>query len=269
MEKVKHNELLRQRPVHSEKRGRRKDNGHDRAWVRPVPVSCVMRRRFDILDGWRTLAIIGMVIYHFLYDLYIFGVLSAQELFSTPLNVLERFICCSFILLAGASARFSRSNMRRGTVVLFCGVVVEAGAMIAGQTIRFGILMFMGISMVLYHFIGKYLQKLPGWGAAAVYLLLFAVTRSWTERVRAPVDWLYPLGFRAAGFRSADYFPLLPWLFLFLIGTVFGGWCLEHRDNKILTAPLPEALTWPGRHSLLIYLLHQPVLYGLCYLIWG
>ena len=77
------------------------------------------------------------------------------------------------------------------------------------------------------------------------------------------------LGFTAPGFYSADYFPLFPWLFLFLVGTALGGWCLEHRESKILTASLPGALTWPGRYSLLIYVLHQPVLYGVSYLIWG
>ena len=83
------------------------------------------------------------------------------------------------------------------------------------------------------------------------------------------VGWLYPLGLLAPGFHSADYFPLLPWFFLFLAGTVLGGWCLDHRDSRVLTLTLPGALTWPGRHSLLIYLLHQPILFGVSYLIWG
>lgn len=83
------------------------------------------------------------------------------------------------------------------------------------------------------------------------------------------VGWLYPLGLLSPGFHSADYFPLLPWFFLFLAGTVLGGWCLDHRDNRLLTLSLPGFLTWPGRHSLLIYVLHQPVLFGVSYLIWG
>lgn len=228
-----------------------------------------MRRRFDILDAWRTLAIVLMVAYHFLYDLYIFDVISAVQLFSTPLNILERFICCSFILLAGASARFSRSNLRHGLIVLAAGVVVEIGAAVGGQVIRWGVLMLLGSSMVLYHFLGKLLQKLPGWAVAVGGGILFFLTRWWTGQAVVSMKWLYPLGFMYPGFRSADYFPLLPWFFLFLIGTVFGGWCLAHRDNQILAAPLPKALTWPGRHSLIIYVLHQPVLYGISYLIWG
>lgn len=228
-----------------------------------------MKKRIDVLDAWRTLAIVLMVVYHFLYDLYIFGVISANQLFSAPLNVLERFICCSFILLAGASARFSRNNLRHGLVVLAAGLAVEIGAAIAGQTIRWGVLMLLGTSMVLYHLVGRSLQKLPGWSVAAGSGVLFFVSRWWTERTAASMRWLYPFGLTASGFYSADYFPLLPWSFLFLIGTVLGGWCLEHRENKLLTISLPKAFTWPGRHSLIIYVLHQPVLYGVSYLIWG
>ena len=227
-----------------------------------------MRRRFDVLDAWRTLAIVLMAAYHFLYDLYIFGVISADRLFSAPLNVLERFICCSFILLAGASARFSRNNLRHGLIVLGAGLVVEIGAAVAGQTIRFGVLMLLGSSMVLWHFLGKGLQKLPGWSVAAGSGVLFFAARWWTGRTAVSVPWLYPLGFTAPGFYSADYFPLLPWFFLFLTGTALGGWCLAHRENRLLTVSLPGVLTWPGRHSLIIYVLHQPVLYGISYLIW-
>lgn len=225
--------------------------------------------RFPVLDAWRTLAIVLMVIYHFLYDLAIFGILPWETLFSPLLHVLERFICCSFILLSGASSRFSRNNLRRGWVVLAAGVLVELGAALVGQTIRFGILQLLGCSMVLYHCVGKYLRKLPVKALAVGSVLLFAAAYWWTRSVSVSVGWLYPLGFPGPGFQSADYFPLLPWVFLFLLGTVLGGWCLNHRENRVLTAPLPAAITWPGRHSLAIYLLHQPVLYGISCLLWG
>ena len=228
-----------------------------------------MRRRFDILDAWRTLAIVLMAAYHFLYDLYIFGIISAHQLFSTPLNVLERFICCSFILLAGASARFSRNNLRHGLAVLAAGLIVEIGAAIAGQTIRWGVLMLLGTSMALWHFVGKRLEKWRADTLVPVCIGLYIFTDWWTKVTPVSVPWLYPLGLTSPGFYSADYFPLFPWFFLFLIGTVLGGWCLERRDNPLLARSLPKLLTWPGRHSLIIYVLHQPVLYGVCYLIWG
>ena len=228
-----------------------------------------MKRRFDLLDAWRSLAIALMVTYHFLYDLALFGVITWRQMFSTPLNVLQKFICCSFIFLAGASARFSRSNLRHGLVVLAAGVIVEIGALVGGQVIRFGVLMLLGSSMVIYHFVGKHLRKLPGLPLALVSAALYFLTGAATGAVTVTSRWLYPLGLTYPGFSSADYFPLLPWFFLFIVGTVFGGWCLNHRENRALTAPLPAFLTWPGRHSLLIYVLHQPVLYGLSLLIWG
>ena len=110
---------------------------------------------------------------------------------------------------------------------------------------------------------------MPGGFLAGLCGILFLLSDKMMENISVSAKWLYPLGLQYPGFSSADYFPLMPWLFLFLVGTVFGGWCLNHRENKVLTAPLPTPLTFLGRHSLLIYVLHQPVLFGLSYLLWG
>lgn len=228
-----------------------------------------MRRRFDILDAWRSLAIVLMLLYHFLYDLALFGVITWEQMFCTPLNILQKLICTSFIFLAGASARFSRNTLRHGFIVIAAGVIVSIGGAVGGQTIRFGVLQLLGWSMVLYHFLGKFLQRCPAEPLVLSSAVLYALTDWWTHAVSVESDWLYPLGFQSPRFFSADYFPLLPWFFLFVIGTAFGGWCLAHREHRLLTAPFPAPLTFLGRHSLLIYLIHQPVLYGLCWMIWG
>ncbi|MDE7246206.1 MAG: DUF1624 domain-containing protein [Oscillospiraceae bacterium] len=227
------------------------------------------RRRYDSLDAWRSLAVVLMLAYHFLFDLYIFGVITREQLFCTPLNIMQKFICCSFILLAGVSARFTRSNLRHGLTVLAAGVVVEIGAAVGGQTIRFGVLMFLGTAMLLYHVTGRSIERLPALPLTAVLALLFWGTSVWTNRVRVTVPCLYPLGLMTTNFYSADYFPIMPWLFLFLAGTVLGGVCRRYPAHPLLTVRLPKALTWLGRHSLLIYILHQPVLFGITYLIWG
>lgn len=229
----------------------------------------MIRRRFDILDAWRSLAIVLMLVYHFLFDLYIFGVMTPEQLFCPPLNLMQKLICSSFILLAGMSARFSRSNLRHGLTVLLAGAAVEIGAAVGGQTIRFGILMFMGASMLLYHVTGGWLRKIPGLPLTAGCAVLFLLTKWWTGRTAVSVGWLYPLGFLSPGFYSVDYFPLFPWLFLFLFGTVLGGVCLDRRQSPLLSVRLPAAVTWLGRHSLPVYVLHQPILYGVSYLIWG
>ena len=75
------------------------------------------------------------------------------------------------------------------------------------------------------------------------------------------------LGFPNPGFFSTDYFPLFPWFFLFLTGH-FLHRLLEEKDlnQRLFSRGQVPVLNWMGRHSLIIYLLHQPVLYGLCLL---
>jgi uncharacterized membrane protein len=220
----------------------------------------------EFLDAWRTVAILCMLVYHFLFDLMLFGILSREQMFSPGLDALQLFICCSFILLAGISSRFSRSNLRRGIMTLGAGVLVMIGGALVDQPILFGILQFLGTAMVLYGLVGKWIEKLPAAFVMAGCLLLFFVTRFWTDHVQVSASWLFPLGFRGPDFYSADYFPLLPWIFLFLFGAALGV-VLRRCSWKGLYRPFPRILTWPGRYSLLIYLFHQPVLYGLCLLL--
>lgn len=223
--------------------------------------------RIGLLDAWRTLAIAGMVVYHLLYDLALFGYMRWETFYAPGLNALQLFTCCSFILLAGISSRFSRSNLRRGAVTLLCGFLVMAGAALAGAPILFGILQFLGVSMLIYGLAGRYLERLPALPAAAVCLALFFAARYWTRNTLVRARWLFPFGFLYEGFYSADYFPLLPWLFLFLLGAYLGGIIKKHADRPWLQTRVPAFLSWPGRHSLFIYMLHQPILYGLCMLI--
>ena len=96
---------------------------------------------------------------------------------------------------------------------------------------------------------------------AVIGVLLFVGSWVLTARVRIEAGWLFPLGLRRADFFSADYWPLLPWAFLYLLGAALGGFLPETAKPH---AHLP-ALTFLGRHSLFIYLVHQPVLYGLCW----
>lgn len=241
-----------------------------------------MKKRIDILDLWRTVAIVCMAAYHLLYDLAIFGFLGWGAMFSPGLNAFERFICCSFILLSGISSRFSRSNVRRGLITFGCALLVSLAGYVTGEPIWFGILHFLGCAMLLYGLLGKFFERVPKIAAPILWLALFFLTKYWTDNTLVGVGFLFPLGFRAANFVSADYFPLFPWFFLFLLGAWAGGALLELRDTgglkflglkpretarRVFDLRVPKALTWPGRHSLVIYMLHQPILYGLVWLI--
>jgi uncharacterized membrane protein len=79
--------------------------------------------------------------------------------------------------------------------------------------------------------------------------------------------YLWIFGFTYPGFASADYFPLLPWLFVFLFGTWLGGPVRERRLPKWVYDIKPPFLPRVGRQAFLIYLLHQPLLYSITMLI--
>lgn len=230
------------------------------------------KERIQVLDFWRTLAIFGMVLYHFFYDLMVFGVILQPDFFSLPMLMLQQAICWSFILLAGISARFTRSNVRRGGVTLAVGLLIMLGGNIVGLPIRFGILQCLGCSMLLYAMISRKLEKLhPGFGL--LWFGFFWLARWLTSLGYVQVGWLYPLGFIRTDFYSADYFGLLPWFFLFLTGTSLGGEISRVQNRDVRPAwmglDIPGVLTWPGRHSLLLYLIHQPLLYGVIWLMVG
>lgn len=224
-------------------------------------------RRIDLLDGCRSLMLILMSIYHFLYDLAMFGVMTWKELYSFPSSFFQIVSSTGFILLAGVSSRLSRNNLKRGLIVLGASLLITGGSFVVDAPIRFGILHFMGLAMILYHFLGPVIQKVPWCLMVACSAVLYVLTDRWTETL-TEIPFLFPIGFTTASFTSADYYPLLPHFFLFLVGTVLGGALLARRA-EVAAVRLPPAATWLGRHSLFLYLIHQPILYGICTLIWG
>ena len=225
------------------------------------------RRRIDWMDACRSLFIVLMIGYHFLFDLELFGRITREQLHTPVLDVLQQIGAGGFILISGVSSRLSRSNVRRGFLTLCAGFLVMIGGYVIGQPIWFGILQFLGVAMLLYGVLGKYFERVPGTIAVPGYSLLFFLTYVWTASSLVQTRLLWPLGFRFQGFSSADYFPLLPWVFVFLLGAWLGGVLKGVRETSRLYRPLPVWCTWIGRHGLIIYLLHQPLLYGLCLLV--
>ena len=233
-----------------------------------------MKQRIWELDAARGLALLGMLIVHFVYDLTdLFQVISWQE----PDWYLFIKNNCGFIFLviSGISATLGRQPLRRGAQVFACGLLctaVTAGMYRLGLAdgsilIYFGVLHCLGVCMMLWH----WLRRLPGWCVAGLGLLLTAAGLV-LGQLSLDVRWVWiPLWLCPAWFCSSDYFPLLPNLGFFLLGAELGR--LLYREKKTrLPGVDPQ---WPplrllqamGRHSLWIYLLHQPVLAGVSMLI--
>lgn len=220
-------------------------------------------KRIQSIDALRGLCVILMCIHHLLYDIAAY--LGAPwEIFSNPVfDVLHYIFAGTFILLAGVSSRFSRSNLKRGVKVLVCAAVISLVTWLMKTPILFGILHFMGIAMVFYALSGKLWEKLPGPTLPIICIILTAVTARLAGGAVVSSRWLWPLGFVYPGFFSADYFPLLPWIFVFLAGTWLGEKIKNGSFPRWFYTVSPPLLPKIGRRALIIYMLHQPVLYGL------
>ena len=226
-------------------------------------------KRIEVLDVWRSLAILLMVVYHILYDLYMFGVLGREAVFS-PMPMAVRFAAVgSFMLISGMVVRFSHNSLRRGAVVFCCGLLVSIAMRFVGQRVQFGVLHHLGTMMMAYGALSPRLKTPRGLWFPVLCILVFAITYYLNDTVRVNTNILVPLGLYPAGFYSADYYPLLPWSMVFAMGVWLGRYLPEWSEKlPLLQRRFHPALTIAGRNSLLIYLAHQPLLYGLCRLIW-
>ncbi len=240
--------------------------------------------RAVLLDELRGLMILNVVAFHLCYDLvYLFGV--PMPWFYTPYAYYwQQWMAGSLIFFAGISCRYARSNQKRGVQTLLWGLLLTAVSLVIlpGQPIFFGILHFMGAAMLLFDLLHPLLDKLSPmaglWAGMALHLLTRGVPYGFVglgpfSLALPPAiyqsRWLFPLGLPYPGFAAADYFPLLPWLFLFFAGAYLGVPMRQGRlPGWVYTSHLPW-LAWLGRKTLVIYLLHQPILFGILWVLFG
>lgn len=229
-----------------------------------------MKNRIWELDAFRGFCILGVVIVHFIYDLTVlYSILSwdAPALF----QFIQNWGGVLFLLLSGICATLGSRSLRRGLIVFGCGMIctaVTAGMYWLGMAgeyiiIWFGVLHCLGICMILW----AVLRKLPAWLLGILGAVMVALG-FWFQGLRVEATWLFPLGLTAPGFSSSDYFPLFPHLGFFLLGSVLGRILYQNKQTLFPKvnpqAPVLRFLGFCGRQSLLIYLLHQPVLSLVC-----
>ena len=243
-----------------------------------------MKKRLHFLDALRGVTLISMIAYHGMWNLvYLFGV-QAPWYRGTPGYLWQQSICWTFILLSGFCWSFSRNHVKRGLLVFGGGAMVTAVTCLVmpENRILFGVLTCIGSCMLLLIPVEKGAKKVPAWAGLVLSLGLFFLLRNCAEGTLGfeglvlcslpqtfyRNDLTAYLGFPQRGFFSTDYFPLIPWFFLFVAGYFLQRLLDEKGLNEKLFAKgeIP-VLNWIGRHSLIVYLLHQPILYGLGMLI--
>ena len=243
--------------------------------------------RLHFLDELRGLAVLCMVFFHGFYTMSeTFGMAWGTRLlhFFQPAEI---YFAGFFILLSGFSCRLSRSNLKRGGILFGLALGLTAVTFLldqmgmAGVVIWFGILHLLSVGMLLFALLKPLLDRIPPAVGLLVCGLLFLFFLPLEQgAVGFPPLWemavpegfyqsvfLAPLGFYPPTFFSADYFPLLPWLFLFLAGSFLGVTAEKKRYPAFFTRLHLPPLSWVGRHALPIYLAHQPVIFGVLWVV--
>lgn len=245
----------------------------------------MVKTRYALLDELRGLTVLVMIAYHAVWDIvYIFGV-KLPWFQSQGAYLWLQWICCTFIFISGMCQHFGRRRLRRAVLVFALGAVITVATRLVmpNNVIIFGILTLIGSAKLISLAAEPVLRRCPAWAGALVTLAVFLLTHEVGKgyiglgafRLFDLPAGLYAnyftafLGFPGKSFFSADYFPLLPWLFLFLCGYFTYRLAAEHRLLRFLEAGRCRALEWLGRRTLWVYMAHQPIIYALLWCVFA
>jgi len=242
---------------------------HGRPCMAPrmsLDTSAAPRPRYPLIDAARGVAIIAMVVFHLAWDLYFLGFIDTDISTHPFWTAFQKTIVSSFLLLTGVSLWLAhgrgiswRKFFRRELVLVGAAIAVTVGTWLAfGEYFAFfGVLH----AIALFSLIALAFLRLPALLTAAVGVVIIVLPLLFSWPVMRE-RWLAWIGFWPVPPSTADIVPVFPWLGVTLIGLALAK-ALDGRPFWRL--PAPGWLCWLGRWSLVIYLVHQPVMYGTLY----
>jgi len=237
--------------------------------------------RFWEIDLLRGIAILMMIVFHLFYDLNYFNVYKIELYLGFSL-IFVYLIGTMFFLLVGISLTLSYSRtknnltkknlqlkyLKRGFGIFGLGLLVTLATWIylGGKGfVIFGVLHCIGLSIIFaYPFLRfRYQNLVLGIALISAGIILKNLTFDF--------NWLLWLGFTPSTFSTVDYYPLLPWFGVVLIGIFIGKSLYQNNVRKFKLKDYSQFVIvrftcFLGRHSLIIYLVHQPIIIGLLYL---
>lgn len=212
------------------------------------------KERIIEIDLLRSLAIVLMVIFHAAFDLWAFYDWQI-DIWGTQWQILRILTASLFLILAGVSTNFSSRPLKRALVVIACALLISIVTYVYDSStfIYFGILHCIGVGMLL--------------------LILLKKIREWNIILGLMVI-LYPLStihYPLFDRPTLDYYPLFPWFGLMLIGAGLGHYLYIRNNLRYMTMragmPALQYAVFPGKHALLMYMIHQPIVLGILYLV--
>jgi uncharacterized membrane protein len=226
-----------------------------------------------VVDMARGGALAMMIAYHFSFDLNLFARLGIDFDHDPRWLGFRVLIVSLFLLLVGVSLSLARQQgLDRGRYLKRLGLLIGCAGLITLTTrvvfpdtyIFFGILHFIAVASVLGLLTLRFYRLNLVLGLVCIAVGV-GITHPWFDR--AGLQWV---GLMTHKPPTEDYVPLLPWFGVVLIGQFLGRWLIQMPEANVMRwtsqRPLPRLLAWGGRHSLLIYMAHQPLLFGLLYL---
>lgn len=250
------------------------------------------KARVYLIDTVRGILIIYVVYYHFMYDLNDILGHNIPYLYSKWFSTIRDIMSGSLIFISGISCNFSRNNIKRGarTILVALALSIVTLVVMPEQTIIFGILHLLGIMMVVYGVFQLAFDVRKGeayndreMSRRAVLMCLFiflfvfsrdiyygyvrlaAVTLTLPRALYGSFP-MYIMGF-AGPYVSADYYPVIPWGFLFLAGAMVGYIFKKEGLPRFLYKNFCRPLAFIGRHTMFVYIVHQPLLLGIFMLV--
>ncbi len=208
------------------------------------------------IDFLRGIALLLMIIFHLLFNL--------KEFYGYPVQYnsgvyfyIGKLSAILFMVISAISSSFSRNNVRRGVKFLAVGMLITAASHLYNPDygIKFGILHFIGTCILLYPLfrgLNKYL--LPVLGTIVIIL------GQYLDSIYMPHNYLFIFNLTGSAWVSADYYPLLPWLGVFLYGIALGKFIYPERKSLFSFTPPMNPFSYLGEHTLFVYLVHQPLL---------
>lgn len=242
--------------------------------------------RYNLLDSLRGFAILEMMAFHLCYDLNVFGGANAEWPWLPRTVAWQQQIVYLFIFVSGMSSVLMKpdKHFHRGLLLNILGLLITAITcyLVPAEPIHYGVLTFIGSALLITHIaedkcrlLTKLEHKVGGIACMLLCLALVAVTYSLqTGELRilgATVakwpSWPYErnwawLGCPAESFYSSDYVPVFPHIFAFWLGWFYIRYVMSHNAKQLLLKIHPR-VNWLGKHSLLTYFIHQPILLGI------
>ncbi len=226
----------------------------------------ITKRNYTV-DLIRSLAIFLMVIFHFIYDLKYFGWLTWDIPDGDGWKHFRYLILTLFFLCIGVSLVYSHSKQihlkkfikRLAKVAIGAGVITLMSQVMFPQSwIYFGVLHFILIASLCAILFVPYPKLSLILGMCIIILVpLGLLNKRW------PFDYFKEF----LPNYTVDYVPLFPWLGVILLGISLAHTQWLNHDifklNNFKNEKLIRRITWPGKHSLVIYLIHQPLLFSL------